>query len=399
MKKLLIILGSIVFVLLTLVMIAEAARPKQPDFTPYYTPSGKKPIDLLVFNEQADSLFKGSKIERISADANVVVDSVYFKKEYSPDPANCYMRIAGSTISFFDEEEASASLLSFVRDGNTAVLCMNVLPQTISDSIGVQIVSLYDDKPKPTVVYTAKKPKEKVTLLKGCINSEIILKNNDSTRILGYQNLEGRVTPSLIEVKHGNGRFIISNHPEVFSNYYLLQDQNYKYVEAIASAIPQGTIYWQTGVGSVKDDSRGLIDSFLKEPAFRSFWYLGLLTLVLFAFFNARRKQRIVPVIPPVQNSTVDFTRTIGNLYHQEGNNDDIIDKKIIYFLEGIRREYFIDTYNLNNEFVDKLHAKTGKSKEDIYTAVELIKRHRQNLGSSEADLLAINNAIEKLRL
>ncbi len=399
MKKLLIISGSIVFVLLTLVMIAEAARPKQPDFTPYYTPSGKKPIDLLVFNEQADSLFKGSKIDRISADANVVVDSIYFKDEYSPDPANCYMRIAESTISFFDEEEASASLLSFVSEGNTAVLCMNVLPQTISDSIGVQIVSLYNDKPKPTVVYTTKKPKEKVSLLKGSINSEIILKNNDSTHILGYQNLNGRVTPSLIEVKYGNGRFIISNHPEVFSNYYLLQDQNYKYVEALASAIPQGTIYWQTGTGSIQDDSRGLIDSFLKEPAFRSFWYLGLLTLVLFAFFNARRKQRIVPVIPPVQNSTVDFTRTIGNLYHQEGNNDDIIDKKIIYFLEGIRREYFIDTYNLNNEFVDKLHAKTGKSKEDIYTAVELIKRHRQNLGSSEADLLAINNAIEKLRL
>ena len=52
--------------------------------------------------------------------------------------------------------------------------------------------------------------------------------------------------------------------------------------------------------------------------------------------FNAKRRQRVVPIINPLPNTTLDFTKTIGNLYYQEGNHQNIVDKKIIYFLEKI---------------------------------------------------------------
>jgi hypothetical protein len=107
----------------------------------------------------------------------------------------------------------------------------------------------------------------------------------------------------------------------------------------------------------------------------------------------------VVPVIQPVVNSTVDFTKTIGNLYFQEGNHHTIIDKKIIYFLEKVRTEYLIDTYSLDDAFIERLHQKTGKDIKNIEQAVSLIKKHRQQILSSEADVVAINNAIEKLRL
>ena len=162
--------------------------------------------------------------------------------------------------------------------------------------------------------------------------------------------------------------------------------------------MPEGDIYWQIGTGHSKQE-RGLLDYFLKQPAFRAFWWLGWIALLLFIFFNARRRQRVVPIITPITNTTIDFARTIGNLYYQEGDHDTIIEKKIIYFLEHIRREYFIDTFDLDGDFAEKLHAKTGKPIDDILTVVALIKRHRLNLGSSEADVIAINNAIEKLRL
>jgi hypothetical protein len=127
-------------------------------------------------------------------------------------------------------------------------------------------------------------------------------------------------------------------------------------------------------------------------------WYLFLLGMLVFILFNAKRKQRVVPIISPLGNTTIDFTKSIGNLYFQEGDHDNIINKKIIYFLEKIRNEYLIDTTKLDDEFVKKLHLKSGKELHDIKQAVFLINTHRRSPHNSVAeDLIQINNAIEKI--
>ena len=114
--------------------------------------------------------------------------------------------------------------------------------------------------------------------------------------------------------------------------------------------------------------------------------------------FNAKRKQRIIPIIKPLSNTTVDFTKTIGNLYYQEGDHQNLIDKKIIYFLERIRNDYLIETSTLDENFVKKLQAKTGKEIKDIEHLVHLIKHQRKSYNLSiESDLIEINNAIEKI--
>ena len=119
---------------------------------------------------------------------------------------------------------------------------------------------------------------------------------------------------------------------------------------------------------------------------------------MIFIIFNAKRKQRIVPIVKPLPNLTLDFTKTIGNLYYQEGDHDNIIDKKIIYFLERIRNEYLIDTTKLDDDFINKLHHKSGKDENDIRELVFLINEHRKSYhGSLEEDLIRINNAIEKV--
>ena len=114
--------------------------------------------------------------------------------------------------------------------------------------------------------------------------------------------------------------------------------------------------------------------------------------------FNAKRRQRVIPIIKPLPNTTVDFTKTIGNLYYQEGNHQNLIDKKIIYFLERVRNEYLIDTAVLDENFIKKLHAKTGKDIKDIEHLVYLINYQKKSYHQSiETDLIEINKAIEKI--
>jgi len=118
--------------------------------------------------------------------------------------------------------------------------------------------------------------------------------------------------------------------------------------------------------------------------------------MLIFMIFNAKRRQRKVPIIIPLKNTTVDFTKTIGNLYFQEGSHNVIIEKKIIFFLEKIRTDFYIETDDLSEDFIKKLHLKSGKKLETIQLIVRLVKKSRKTYQNSEEDLIALNRAMEE---
>ena len=116
-------------------------------------------------------------------------------------------------------------------------------------------------------------------------------------------------------------------------------------------------------------------------------------------FFNAKRRQRVIPIKEPLKNTTIDFTKTIGNLYYQEKDHQNIAEKKIIFFLEKIRNEYYIDTFNLDEAFINRVHQKTGRTKKDIEDVVFKIKKIRNQSNTTEKELITFNELLEKLNL
>ena len=120
--------------------------------------------------------------------------------------------------------------------------------------------------------------------------------------------------------------------------------------------------------------------------------------MLLFAIFTAKRKQRIVPVIEPLRNKSVEFVRSVGNLYLQEGDFHDMMAKKAQYFLYKIRTELLIDTHILDENFIKKLHLKTGKPIERIQEAVEYInKAQNPNAQVQKKDLVRMNEVVDEI--
>ena len=117
--------------------------------------------------------------------------------------------------------------------------------------------------------------------------------------------------------------------------------------------------------------------------------------LILFVIFRGKRVQRIIPVITKLENSTVDFTRTIGELYYQHGDFTNIIDKKIQYFLEFVRTNYYLDTNQLNPSFIDKLAAKSSNTKESTKSLVDYLVFLKSKTNHSEQELIELNKKIE----
>lgn len=392
---------ALIVIILGLFIYSESSKPKPVNWTPSYSVNDKIPLGLFVFNKETPTLFKGDAIERFWK-----TPYEYFDEKYDYDTDR--YRVSGSFIAIDEyndiDEQSVNELLNFADYGNTIFLSMQSFPQAILDTLGLQINRVHVLPDNDSIqVSTLKSPSKKYWFKEGASFTYFDSIVPDSIKsgyikILGNQEKSGKKQPNFIQVPFGSGRIVLHTNPAAFTNYYLLNGKHYEYAQKVASQLPKGSIYWQSSYGG-----EGVSDSplryILSQPALRWAFWLSLAGMLVFIFFNARRKQRTIPIIEPVRNSTVDFARTIGNLYFMEGNHHTIIEKKIIYFLEHVRTEYLIDTFTLDDAFAEKLHLKTGKPINDIKEALHLIKKHRHNFNSTEADVAAINNAIENLRL
>ena len=115
----------------------------------------------------------------------------------------------------------------------------------------------------------------------------------------------------------------------------------------------------------------------------------------MFITFRARRRERVIPEISRPENTTLEFTRTIGRLYHQSGNHKDLAEKKITYFLKYIRDELNLDTHTINDSFITRAAQRSGVNEERTDAVFRKIieLQNRDTLSSKE--LWELNEKIE----
>jgi hypothetical protein len=398
-KSIKIYVAILVFIFVIL-LIASPSQPKPIDWRPTYSVNDKIPLGLFVFDREINGLLKNQKVERVSA----LTPYEFLDSQYVPDTVAGTYNIEGTFFNISEfasiDDPSMKEIFYFVSHGNTAFLSMKTFPQLLLDSLKVDFRSdfQYSDS---TSIWLANKNLngKKFHFTEGMGSYYFSKIDTASTTVLGYQaNRADQKRINFVKVPYVNGYFYLHTQPAIFSNFHLLKKDHYKYAENVLSYIPEGDVFWYTKGQNSESISDSPLRFIMSQPALKWAWYLFLTGLVIFIIFNAKRKQRIVPILKPLPNLTLDFTKTIGNLYYQEGDHDNIVDKKIIYFLERVRHDFLIDTTKLDDSFIKKLHHKSGKEEEDIRELVYLINEHRKSYhGSVEEDLIRINNAIEKV--
>lgn len=395
MSRRLIIYFVLVSLVIGLLIYVDASRPKPINWTPTYSTKDKIPFGLYVFDKEAQQLFKGDSVKKIYETPYEYFDKLYnyTTKQY---------RSSGTFVSIYEQNyldsESVKELIYFAEHGNTVFLSSKNLPSQLLDTLEVTAGGAFVIKDTIKMGLAKKRKQYSFSRGAGMVYFDSI--KNKKAEILGYQEHGETKDPNFLRIPFGRGQFLLHTQPAAFSNYYLLRDGNYKYTQELTSYIPKGSIFWSSPFFVKRSmESDNSLRYILSQPALKWAFWLGLLAFIAFVLFNAKRRQRVVPEILPLRNTTVDFAKTIGNLYYLEGDHHNIIEKKIIYFLEHIRNAYLIDTYSLDDAFIEKLHLKTGKPVDDIKWVIHLIRKHRHEFASTEADVLEINKAIEKLSL
>lgn len=388
---------KIYIALLILIFIGVAAiefsRPKPINWSQTYNETDKIPYGTYILYDQFEKLFPESEVKNIRTTPYEYFDALYNWEDSIYNTSGTYITI--SNYSGLDDVSAQ-ELLDFASYGNDVFMANNYPSKNIQDSLGVHIRNDYSLSGKADFSFANYRFKnDSITIEKGLGNYYFDELDSLNTTVLGYQKFDSIQRINFVKVKYGDGNFFLHLQPVAFTNYNLLKKNNKKYAETVLSYLKNDTIHFNAKNKVGEDLGRSPLRFILKTPALRWAWYLALLTLICFIIFNAKRKQRIVKIIKPNENTTVAFTKTIGNLYYETKDHNTIIEKKITYFLEYLRRTFYIDTQLLDDKFVKNLSLKSNKKQEDIKRLINLILQLKAKRNCEEADLLRLNKAIE----
>lgn len=375
------------------IIITELARPKPINWRDSYTASDKIPFGCYVLYQELLNLFPGINVERIDQTPySTILD------QDSPGRAG-YIFINNSLD--FDEQETH-QLLNFVSEGNDVFMAATFFGYSLSDTLNITVASNYD-VPRDTMMASLTNSRykgEAYPFDRGHYKTRFTSVDTLNTTVLGHIEFSEAGSPNqvlkepnFIRVSFGQGHFFMHTTPQAFTNYYLL-NHNQRYVANTLSYLNTKTLFWD----NYKKAGRVIIDSpmrfVLNQPALKWAYYLTILGLMIFLIFKAKREQRIIPVITPLSNSSIDFAKTIGGLYYQHRDYTDLVFKKLKYFLEYIRSHYYLNIATISDKTAFELASKSGKSLSETKAILDFIIYLKNKNEHSEQDMIALSKKI-----
>jgi len=383
-KYWLILLGVII-----LVFVGEYYAPKTINWdTITYGAKDKNPYGSYVVYNMLEDIFPNQKI---SAERK----SFYDLRNTDLKKKNNYIVID----QYFEPDSLeSHSLLALVNEGGNAFIAAEDFFGKLADTLKIKTDRNVDIKKKEMglkLVNPLLKNSKFFNFNKSFLYTFFASIDTAKTTVLGI-NDQKDIT--FIKVPFGKGNFFLSTTPIPYTNYNIIDSLNFQYISQTLSYLPNTDVIWSEyyKVNIPATESQSPLRFFLNQPSLRWALYIVLFSILLFIFFEAKRKQRIIPIIKPLSNTTLEFTETLGRLYFQYKDHKNIADKKITYFLEYIRTRYYLKTENLDSIFLENLNKKSGVSLEKIETLFKHINFIQRQTTISESDLLELNRKMEE---
>lgn len=403
------------FVALSFFSCTQDQKPYLPSLNETFRKDDKKPFGSYVAYNHFKKLFNNNYVEITEKSFEDTWDNI---KDYSTDKYSLYVLIAKNLSVIYNEADAMAS---FVKEGNDLFIAADYIDMELQAKVDFLTEREEEiNKEMNGVMHPASvkmffghdfKAKQYGYYYYPFLN---YFSGYDSgyTRVLGV-NEAGR--PNYIVMFIGKGRLYLHAAPRVFSNYFLLTNNNYEYLENVLSYLRSEpkNIYWDeyyknksylqkrsgsSGNGDNEQDKKTFssFDVINKHPALLWAFWISLISILLFVLFNMKRKQRVINEVKPNINTTVTFTETVGRLYLEKKNNKNIADKMITYFYEHIRNKYFLNTSQVNQQFITALSGKSGFGIEETGNLFNSINNIHTKENIEDSELMTLNEQLQK---
>ncbi|MBF9142198.1 DUF4350 domain-containing protein [Hymenobacter properus] len=221
----------------------------------------------------------------------------------------------------------------------------------------------------------------------------------DSGRVGRTLATDARGHAVFVRIDYGRGHFYLCTAPVAFTNFYLLKPRKAAFAEAALRYLPVRRAWWDEYMKQGPVGEQSLLRVVFAHDALRWAYYLCLFGGLLFVLIEARRRQRIIPTIKPLPNTTLLFTRTVASLYRQGSNHALIAEKKVALFLDYLRHRF----QETNPDFADadfreRLSQKSGLARTRVDELLRLVNFARTAPQMTDQQLMQLSKALSDFK-
>ena len=382
-------------------LLVQYSKPKEINWFPSFVNDHKIPYGTKVFNEFLQEEFKQVKqiyvppFEFLANQDSIKGTYVFINNEVN-----------------FGEVELHR-LLDWTSKGNSLFIASSSFEQQLLDTLKLQTNNLYNsfengrayehrlvnpqlgnneeftfEKDSYTSYFSLDSIPSPITVL-GTVSAK-----NDSLSAKGQS-----INYNVIRKKYGEGEIILSTFPKAFTNYFILKDPNKAYTAGLLSYWDESrTLYLDNHYKAGKSIYTSPMYIFLNIREFKWAYYLALLGVVLYVVFEGKRKQRAIPVIEPLKNQTLAFTRTIADMYYESGETKAIAKHKIDYFLDYVRNHFYFQSIESHEDFYQNLASRSAHEVEEVEHLFKYLSQIESKETITDTELQKLNSLIEKFK-
>jgi hypothetical protein len=384
---------------LGVLVLLQVITPKPINWKLSYMRKDKIPYGTSALYEMLPFLFPNSNITDVGVPLyNSLNDKAYNKTNY---------------ILINDQFEPDKldirQLLDFVKRGNTVFISSNYSSEELQDTLRFETTVFFDEHlygqdTMPNNNIYGLRQEAKINFYnpllkdaKGYVSK--VMENTyfssfDTAAVTVLGNVNGNKV-NFIKIPFGKGNFFIHTTPEIFINYNFLDERRSAYTTKVFSHLPVQPVLWDEYYKSGKVRDTNPLRVIMDHKALSTAYFVPLFSILAFVLLGIKRRQRIIPIIEPLRNTTLDFVDTIGTLYYQQGSHKEIAEKQINYFLSFLRSSFRVITTVYDDVFITRLSERSGIEKDKIKNLFNYISYLKAKQSIHEQELLQLNRMIE----
>lgn len=420
MKKNRVILGIIVVVGILLAAWAIQGGQQRFSWRETFKINSKEPYGLYALYDLFNDYPAVTKL-------NTLKDSLSGQLHYGDDGTFANYVFVGEGM--YMREQDRDALLSFVEVGNTAFLAAKVLPYDLMFYLyydecdylpwdGLNAVTdstIQLNYVHPRLRREKNFPFTYVQKFSATQRQWQYFPNEYFCEIDAAMEPLGRIADTainMVRVPYGEGFFYLHSNPLLFTNYYVVKEEGRAYIERALSHLNDGPIYWDEfsrvpermarnqnnnyGSDPRRLQGEGPLQYILEQPPLSWAWYTLVAMGLIFLLFRTRRRQRVIPVVYPPRNSSLQFVQTIGWLYYQKASHQQVAIQAIKLLRTFVRERYGLKWREDNPQFIQQLSARSGVELPLIETIAKDVQNIPRYTALVETELVKFHQRLER---
>lgn len=377
--------------LFALLVWVEYSTPKPVDWRRTYSKTDKIPFGCNAFFRLLDEdIYKGRMEKQKQTPFNVLLKNHEKKSAYI---------FINSNLSFSKLD--SKYLMQFVAAGNDVFFAASSFwGNAIADTFKIRSNTYFygnfniDSNKVSSFNFTNPSLKSKVAYkyTKGFDNS--FFDSFDTSKVIVLATSDD-TNAVFLRASIGAGNFYFLSVPDIYTNYFVVNNSNREFAYKTFSYINTDEIWWDEYYKGKAIDRGNALQFIFGNDSLYAAYLLTFISLITFMIFAMKRRQRAIAIVEPLSNSTLQFVEVIGSVYYNSKNHKIIAEEKINSFYEFLRAKFLVNSRKTDEESLTRISKLSTIPMEEIKKIFSIINNIVQQSSITERELIELNKAIE----